>query len=97
MSLDYPFYEELRRRDHRAAGWWLVGDRLYYLGLLTTAVAALMVPVGLAFGFGDGDWRLAVRSGLLLPAGVGVFVLGGWLKGRSYRLAERDGIDPGRY
>ena len=28
MSLDYPFYEQLVRRRHRAAWWWLAGDRL---------------------------------------------------------------------
>lgn len=39
MSLDYPYYEELCRRKHRAAWWWLVGDRLYYLGLLPGVLA----------------------------------------------------------
>ena len=39
MSLDYPFYEQLVRRRHRTAGWWLVGDRLYYLGLIPALLA----------------------------------------------------------
>ena len=40
MSLDFPFYEELRRRKHPGAKWWMLGDRLYYLGLLPAMLAA---------------------------------------------------------
>ena len=42
MSLDYPMYEEMRRRGSRAAPFWLIGDRLYYAGLLGGIVAVTM-------------------------------------------------------
>jgi hypothetical protein len=41
MSLDYPFYDELRRSQHLAAKWWLWGDILYYLGLLPAVILAI--------------------------------------------------------
>ena len=92
MSLDYPFYEELRRREHRAARWWLIADRLYYLGLLPAilsfAGAGVAVIIGL-LGFG---WHwLWVALGTFVGGAV-VFFVGASLKGHAYTLAERDGI-----
>jgi hypothetical protein len=94
MSLDYPFYEELRRLKHRGARWWLIGDRLYYLGLLpamlalpSAAICLLAVAMELEWG-----WPCFWLSLGAFPVGVVVWFIGASLKGHAYRLAERDGI-----
>jgi hypothetical protein len=92
MSLDYPFYEELCRRKHRAAWWWLIGVRLYYLGLLPALASVPMAGLTfLAGSFGYGWSRLLV-SVVVFFVGIVVFVIGGSIKHHSYDLAERDGI-----
>ncbi len=93
MSLDMPFYEELRRRGHRAARSWLIGDCLYYIGLLMAmlAVAAGAISIVLAI-VGGARWLYVLYAIALFVAGVAVFVAGSLLKGRSYRLAAQDGI-----
>lgn len=92
MSLDYPYYEELCRRKHRAAWWWIVGDRLYYLGLLPAMVAAPGAVVALVAGLLGLGWRWLVLALITFPIGAAVLVLGASLKGHAYTLAERDGI-----
>ena len=95
MSLDYPYYKELCRRKHRAAWWWLVGDRLYYLGLLP-AVAAVsgggVALVAWLLGLGEHYLTLAVLAAVVFPGGAVVFCVGASLKRHAYSLAERDGI-----
>ena len=94
MSLDYPFYEEFVRRGHRAAWWWLVGDRLDYLGLLPAMLAVPGTGIALLaglFGFGWG-WLVAVMG--VFAIGAAVFVAGASLKQHASALAERDGITP---
>ena len=94
MSLDYPFYEQLVRRRHRAAWWWLVGDRLYYLGLLPAMLAVPGSGVALLAGFLGYGWVwLAVGTGTFV-VGALVFLAGAFLKEHAYALAERDGIRP---
>jgi hypothetical protein len=91
--MDYPFYEELCRRKHWARWWWLLGDRLYYLGLLP---ALLSLPaVGLALGAGliGRGWHWLVAAGVIFTVGVMVFALGAFLKEYSHRMATRDGIE----
>ncbi|MFO0969211.1 MAG: hypothetical protein U0793_26955 [Gemmataceae bacterium] len=95
MSLDYPYYEELCRRKHRAAWWWIIGDRLYYLGLLpalcsVAGEAAALLAGLLGYGWG---WLLAALGTFI--AGVAVFFIGGFLKAHAYKLGERDGISAG--
>lgn len=92
MSLDYPYYEELCRRKHRAAWCWLVGDRLYYLGLLPAVMAIAVVPIVLVAGLLGYGWSHLITTIVVFVAGVAVFVVGAWLKGRAYTLAEREGI-----
>ena len=94
MSLDYPFYEEVRRRGHRAAIWWRVGDFLYYVGLLI-ALPLIVISVALVgvclmstLSWGYLGWSLAG-----LASAVVVFLLGSSMKGHSYALALKDGID----
>ncbi len=96
MSLDYPFYEELCRRKHRAARWWLIGDRLYYLGLYSAILA--FAGAGVAGGVvgilglrGIGLHWFWAALGTFVGGAVVCFV-GACLKGHAYSLAERDGI-----
>jgi hypothetical protein len=92
VSLDYPYYEELCRRGHRAALWWLVGDRLYYLGLLPAMLAVPGAAVGLGAGLLGFGWHWLAVAAITFPVGAAVFVVGSSLKGHAYILAERDGI-----
>ncbi len=93
MSMDMPFYKELRRRNHPAARTWFLGDCLYYIGILMAmlAIAAGCVSiVGALVGwFG---WSLALYAFGLLVLGVCVFFTGASLKQRSYRRAAQDDI-----
>jgi hypothetical protein len=79
MSLDQPFYQELKRRRHPGAKWWAIGDPAYYLGLLG------------AIGFGCAapfrPWAAWAAA-----ASVAVFIFGVACKRRSYALGARDGI-----
>ena len=91
MSHDFPFYEELCRRKHRAAIWWRIGDVLYYLGLFTAIISS---SAAFALGIksmllGEGSW-----AGLIvgLPVGILIHLLGRRMKQHSYRVAARDGI-----
>ena len=97
MSLDYPFYKELRRRQHPAAKWWRWGDALYYIGLLPAvilAIPALMSLFRLAFG-GIAGWQVWVL--FLFAVFVGIFLLGTRLKLKSWTMAARDGIDVNKF
>jgi hypothetical protein len=95
VSLDYPYYEELRRQGHRAAWWWLVGDRLYYFGLLPAVLAlpaAAVLFVAWLLGLGEHYLTVAGLAALTFPVAVLVFVVGSSAKRHAYTLAERDGI-----
>lgn len=98
MSLDYPFYEELKRRSHKAAPWWRWGDVLYYFGLIQ---AMLAIPVFVILSFfalpGIITWWFAPKVLGYFIACVLWFYLGMWMKGRSYIMAEQDGINVDDY
>ncbi len=98
MSLDYPFYEELRRRKHRAAKWWKLGDCLYYVGLLGT-ILLFMIKFVLSIVAHFCDWssRVTVYSGIAMIIGIVLFFSGVSLKRLSYTMARRDGIDVDDY
>jgi len=96
MSLDYPFYEELKRRRHPAAKWWRLGDVRYYLGLLPAMLMAIPAVISLIC--------LSItqsRSQLLIifffVAATIVFVVGALLKRRAWTIAAKDGIDVSAY
>lgn len=98
MSLDYPFYEELKRRQHKAAKWWRLGDILYYLGLLPGILLFLSLLFGIFFCFiGWGTWVVLRNLFLLFVFCVLIFYLGACLKGKSYKMAKEDGIDVNDY
>lgn len=92
MSLDYPFYEELCRRGHRAAWWWLIGDRLYYLGLLPALLALPGGLLALGAGIAGGGWHWLIASAVVFVAGVVVHSVGVSLKKHAYHLAREAGI-----
>lgn len=96
MSLDYPFYEELRRRQHPAAMWWRIGDVLYYVGLLP-AVILLFPTLWSLFKLPSGisRWQLWILSLFILF--VAIFVLGTRLKLKAWRMAAKDGINVNDY
>jgi hypothetical protein len=92
VSLDYPYYEELCRLNHRAAWWWLVGDRLYYLDLLPAMLAVPGAGVVVVAGLFGAGWRWLLSGVAVFVVGVVVFFVGGSFKGQAYAIAERDGI-----
>lgn len=97
MSLDYPFYEELRRRKHPAARWWKWGDVLYYVGLVPSVILVLpaLLPLSGPVAAALPHWKTWVLS--LLGFFVAIFLLGSWLKAKAWRMAKRDGIDVNDY
>jgi hypothetical protein len=92
MSLDYPYYEELCRRKHRAAWWWIIGDRLYYLGLLPAMLSISGAGVALIAGLFGFGWHWLLAASVTFIGGVMVFFVGSSLKRFAYTLGERDGI-----
>lgn len=98
MSLDMPFYEELKRQGHPAARPWFVGDCLYYLGLLPAFLALIVGALAIIGALVGGSQWLYVWIALgVFVAGVTVFFAGGMLKARSYKMAARDGIHVNDY
>ncbi len=96
MSLDYPFYKELRRRQHPGAKWWRLGDALYYIGLLPALILVFPALVALIrLPFGIARWQVAVLSLLALFAGI--FFLGTRLKLKAWTMAARDEINVNDY
>lgn len=97
MSMDYPFYEELCRRKHPARWWWIVGDWLYYLGLLSTVIGFAMIPsTWLISLIRSKNWDEGPGVFAVVLMGVLFFFMGGHMKGRAHRLGERDGITADR-
>lgn len=85
MSLDYPFYQELRRRRHAGANWWIVGDRLYFIGLLAAVISLVVTP-----------W-FGIRAIAASAAGMATFFVGACCKRHSYLLGAKDGINVDEY
>ena len=92
MSLDYPLYEELLRRNHPAAKWWRIGDILYYLGLLPAFISFALMPLAVVKGLSGQPWTWTVVAFSAFCFSLSVFFIGLSLKGRAYKMAERDGI-----
>jgi hypothetical protein len=94
MSLDYPLYEEMKRRKCTRGGrLWMLGDRLYYAGLLGGVVGAPMAATFCFMKFGQMRLVFMGACGVFI-LGAGAFCLGGFLKTLSYKEAEKCGIDP---
>ena len=88
MSLDYPLYEEMRRRKSLGAPIWLLGDRMYYLGLFIV-IFSVLGGIAIAQFPRLEEWY----AGVGLVTGIVCFGVGVRLKSKSYTLAERDGIN----
>lgn len=87
MSMDYPVYEELGSKHRGMARLWMLGDRLYYIGLLGMILdipAGIMYPIFTRMaGHQIGLTPLAsVIAFLILLA---IFVTGGCLKGYAVK------------
>ena len=78
--MDFGNYEKMKRECPSAARFWRVGDRLYYLGLISIIVSALLLA-----GFRAPIYVIA------LAGSVGGLVLGIYLKRRSYEIAREAG------
>ncbi len=89
MSLDYPFYLELKKRKSPAAKWWRVGDVLYYLGLVPAILSLIATPILSLFE--NAYWHYSLG---IFMISVIVFIVGSSLKGKSYRMAAKEGINP---
>ena len=89
-SPDYPLYERMKRKNPKAALFWLAGDRLYHSGLMLTmlAIPALFF-VYTQYGINDYFPWLVV--GLVIS--VGMFFAGIFFKREAYKLAIKDGMD----
>jgi magnesium-transporting ATPase (P-type) len=69
MSLDYPEYEALRKKSKFLALLWIIGDRGYYLGLVT----GLVLPLALIYTQftrqqGHTPWYMSLLSGAICVA-----------------------------
>jgi hypothetical protein len=95
VSLDFPYYEALRRAKHPAAVWWRVGDTLYYLGLLSAVAAVPAVMWGLRKGEIGLGWSAHWAALAVFGGGVVMFGIGNFAKGRAHAMGERDGISHG--
>src|SRR5438552_2328174 len=93
MSQDYPFYEELCRREHRGAKWWLIGDCFYYLGSLPAVASIPGAAAATIAGLSGRGWTWLTISAVTFVGGAAVFITGIALKRHAYDLARRDGIN----
>ena len=67
MSLDVPFYRELKRRNRPARHFWAAGDTMYYGGLLTALCGLLWAGATFAFSL-EPLSRQLTRSAFLFVA-----------------------------
>ncbi len=74
--------------------WWLVGDVLYYVGLISAGLSAVHVPFAIVSHFLGVRiaWRQFIMCLAAVSVGSVVFWIGVQLKKHSHRLAKRDCI-----
>jgi len=90
QSPDYPIYEKMKRKNPRAALFWIAGDRLYHTGLTLTmlSIPALFWVYTQTGTAGLFPWLVGA-----LAVSVGIFFLGIVFKREAYKLAIKDGMD----
>jgi uncharacterized membrane protein (DUF485 family) len=71
MSLDYPDYAELKKRNRRLAVLWSAGDFGYYFSLL----GAVIGPVSMLTATSASLERRLVGAGVLFAIFVAIFLL----------------------
>ena len=89
-SLDYPLFEVMRKKAPRAARYWLLGDRLFQVGLLLTIMFMPLVFV-VYTQWGAGLFLIGMGVGLALS--LCLLAAGIYYKRESYKLAIKAGID----
>ncbi len=89
-SLDYPLYEAMQKKSPRAARYWVLGDRLFQVGLLLTIMFLPLVFV-VYTQWGAGLFLLALGAGL--AGSLAILAAGVYYKRESYKLAIKAGID----
>ncbi|HOF05500.1 MAG TPA: hypothetical protein PK175_07580 [Syntrophales bacterium] len=89
-SLDYPLFETMQKKSPRAARFWVLGDRLFQVGLLLTIMFLPLVFV-VYTQWGAGLFLAGMGTGLFLA--VGLLAAGVYYKRESYKLAIKAGID----
>ena len=89
-SPDYPIYERMKRKNPKAALYWIVGDRLYHAGLILTmlSIPALFFAYTQTEPAGILPWLI---GGMIVP--LGIFILGIIFKREAYKLAIQNGMD----
>jgi hypothetical protein len=89
-SPDYPIYERIKRKNPKAALYWIVGDRLYHAGLMLTmlSIPALFFVYTQTGTTGLFPWLIGG-----LAVSVGIFFLGIIFKREAYKLAIQNGMD----
>jgi hypothetical protein len=92
MALDLPFLQELRRRNHPAAKWFSLGDRIFYLGLLPGIMAVPCTVMGLLGGLMGYGWLGLIVSVGIIIAGCILVPLGMAIKKSARNKAAKDGI-----
>ena len=93
-SPDRDFYEYVKRRNPRAALFWLAGDRLYHTGLI---LVMMFMPV-IFFAYTEkasAAFMLWLWGGLAVS--VILFLAGIFLKKESYKTAMKAGMDITKY
>ena len=90
QSPDYPIYEKMKRKNPRAALFWIAGDRLYHTGLTLTmlSIPALFWVYTQTGMTGLFPWLVGA-----LTLSIGIFILGIVLKREAYKRAMKDGMD----
>ncbi|MCX7634576.1 MAG: hypothetical protein N2Z74_02385 [Syntrophales bacterium] len=89
-SLDYPLYERMKIKAPRAARLWLLGDRLFQIGLLLTM---LCLPI---LFYAYREWGMVILTiAFAVGLGISIAMLGAgiYLKRESYKQAMAAGID----
>ncbi|MBP8980715.1 MAG: hypothetical protein KBG09_05665 [Syntrophobacterales bacterium] len=92
-SLDYPLFEAMQKKSPRAARYWLLGDRLFQVGLLLTIMFLPLVFVVFT-QWGAGLFLVGMGAGLTLS--LCLLAAGVYYKRESYKLAIKAGIDVNR-
>lgn len=89
-SPDYPIYERMKRKNPKAALFWMLGDRLYHTGLILTmlSIPALFFVYTQTGTAGMFPWLIGG-----LAACIVIFFLGICFKREAYKLAMRAGMD----
>lgn len=82
--MDYPDYEQIRQKNRRLAFLWMIGDRLYYIGLLGIPFLVLEALLSIVFTHAKGSQvglpLLNWTGLLLLLVCVAIFLLSPYLK-----------------